>query len=173
MNHKKSTFELLSEKFGKENFDEVAYAGGMTTIIVPKSILAEVVRFLHDDPRCSVEQLTDIIGIDYQGYAQETPSRFALVYPMLSLSHNKRVILKVWVAEEDMTVPSLTDIYRGANWPEREAAEMFGFSFEGHPNPKRLLLCDLFEGKHPLRKDYPLQGQGERESFRIVDRETS
>ena len=173
MNNNISTFELLSENFGSQSFDEVDYAGGTKAIIVPKSILVEVVRFLYDDEQCSFEQLTDVIGIDYQGYVQETPSRFALVYPMLSLSHNKRIILKVWVPEEDMTVPSLTGIYCGANWPEREAAEMFGFVFEGHPNPKRLLLCDLFEGKHPLRKDYPLKGQGERESFRIVDRETS
>ncbi len=173
MSNNISTIELLSSKFGKQNFEEVDYTAGTKVIILPKSILVEVVQFLRNDKQCSCEQLTDIIGIDYQGYVKETPTRFALVYLMLSLSLNKRIALKVWVTEEDMTVPTLTDIYCGANWPEREAAEMFGFTFDGHPDPRRLLLCDLFEGKHPLRKDYPLKGQGERESFRIVTRETS
>lgn len=72
-----------------------------------------------------------------------------------------------------MQVPSLTSLYKGANWPEREAAEMFGFEFQGHPDPRKLLLCELFDGKYPLRKDYPLQGEGERDSFNTIYLESS
>ncbi len=78
-----------------------------------------------------------------------------LKYPLLSLTHNRRLIIKLLMDQPNLTVPSVTGIYKSAGWAEREAAEMFGFIFEGHPDPRRLLLCDLFDGKHPLRKDYP------------------
>ena len=81
--------------------------------------------------------------------------------------------VKVLLEEQDLTVPTLTGIYHSADWPEREAAEMFGFTFEGHPNPKRLLLCDLFDRVHPLRKDYPLKGKGERDNFKLVSQDTT
>ena len=101
------------------------------------------------------------------------PARFAAVYPLLSLSRNQRINIKTYCHIEDMKIPSATGVYLGADWLEREAAEMFGFTFVGHPDPRRLLLMDLFAGKYPLRKDYPLRGMGERESFPIIDRNTA
>ena len=172
MNQEHPSLILLKEKFGAEHFQVETLIDGNIAVVLPKAILRDIIQFLHDDPECDYQQLTDIIGIDYQGYLQ-AKNRFGLVYPMLSLTHNRRLIIKILMDESDLAVPSLTGIYCSAVWAEREAAEMFGFTFEGHPDPRRLLLCDLFEGKHPLRKDYPLKGQGERESFKIVDRETA
>jgi len=171
MNSNHPTIEQLYQKFGEQCARSENHAAGMQVVIIPKSRLLDVMRFLHDDGACAYEQLTDVVGIDYLGYPQAR-KRFALVYPLISVIYNRRLIVKVYLAEDDLTVPSLSGIYRGAEWPEREAAEMFGFVFTEHPDLRRLLLCDLFKGKHPLRKDYPLRGQGERDNFRIVTRKT-
>ncbi len=165
------TVQQLQEKFGAQHIAAEEFAG-MVTVTAPKSILLEVMQFLHDEPECDYAQLTDVIGIDYQGYPKPSP-RFALVYPLLSLNHHRRLVIKILLEEPDLTVPSLTGIYASAEWAEREAAEMFGFVFEGHPDPRRLLLCDLFEGEHPLRKDYPLHGKGERDRFEKITRENA
>jgi len=170
-NQPHSSIELLCRRFGAQHFQTGQHVG-MDAVIVPKSILAEVMRFLHDDEHCCYEQLTDLIGIDYLGYPQRE-TRFGLVYLLLSVRHNRRLAVKVLLEEPDLSVPTLTNIYSGANWPEREAAEMFGFSFVDHPDPRRLLLSDLFEGVHPLRKDYPLTGRGERNGFKVVGRDTA
>jgi len=162
---------LLQEQFGEQHCQALEFAG-MVTTVVPKAILLEVMGFLHVDPRCGYEQLVDIFGADYLGYPREE-ARFALVYPLLNLKENRRLAIKVYCDEKDMVVPSLVSIFRGAEWPEREAAEMFGFVFTDHPDPRRLLLADLYEGKYPLRKDYPLRGEGERESFTPITRETA
>ena len=167
---KHPSLTLLEEKFGAKHFQTEILADGSMAVIIPPAVLVDIMRFLHDDPECDYKQLTDIMGIDYQGHPTQK-HRFGLVYPLLSLTHNRRLIIKLLLDEPDLTVPTVTGIYNSAVWAEREAAEMFGFTFQGHPDPRRLLLCDLFAGKHPLRKDYPLKGQGERESFKIVSRD--
>ena len=161
----------LHEKFGEPHCIASEFAG-QTRVVVPKGILIDVMRFLRDDERCGFSQLVDVMGVDYLGYP-ESQARLALVYPLLDIEANKRIQVKVFVGEEDMQVSSLVGLWQGAEWPEREAAEMFGFVFEGHPDLRRLLLCDLYDGKYPLRKDYPLRGEGERDNFKIVTRETS
>ncbi|MCH9021605.1 MAG: NADH-quinone oxidoreductase subunit C [Planctomycetes bacterium] len=159
----------LHEKFGTQDCVASEFAG-QTTVVVPKGILLEVMRFLRDEE--GFDQLVDVMGVDYLGYPK-SQARFGLVYPLLNIEANKRIQVKVFAEEEDMQVPSLVGLWEGAGWPEREAAEMFGFVFEGHPDLRRILLCDLYDGKYPLRKDYPLRGEGERDSFKIVTRETS
>lgn len=170
MDQQNQIIEILQQRFPKKIAIE-EYVD-MTAVIVEKDDLLEMMRFLRNDHQCSYEQLVDVAGIDYLGYPQEK-KRFALVYQVLSIRYNRRLFVKVYLKEPDLAVPSLSGIYKGANWPEREAAEMFGFIFKRHPDPRRLLLCDLFEGKFPLRKDYPLEGTGERESFKIVDRDSA
>ncbi len=165
------TVAILREQFGEQHFNAREFRGD-TTVIVPKSLLLDVIRFLHDDPRCGYNQLTDVWGADYLNYPNEE-ARFGILYPLLNIEENRRITVKVLLSEQDLKVPSLTGLYAGAEWPEREAAEMFGFVFEGHPDPRRLLLCDLFEGKYPLRKDYPLKGMGERESYTPVTTESA
>jgi NADH-quinone oxidoreductase subunit C len=96
----------------------------------------------------------DVCGVDYLK-AGDKP-RFEVVYHLYSVTNNHRLRLRVKVPEEDMTLPTATDLWKSADWHEREAFDMFGFRFEGHPNLKRILLFDGFEG-HPLRKDYPME----------------
>lgn len=172
MSEEHPTIKLLEEKFGAQHFEVAEYAAGMKAVIMPKALLKDFILFLRDDERCGYEQLIDIIGIDYLGYPERT-TRFALVYQLLSHRYNHRLVVKVLLEEPDLTIATLTDIYHSAEWPEREAAEMFGFTFEGHPDPRRLLLCDLFEDVHPLRKDYPLKGRGERNRFEKVHQDTA
>ena len=119
---------------------------------VPAADITKVVAFLRDDPSCQFKVLVDICGVDYP---ERTP-RFDVVYNLLSLTHNHRIRVKVQ-ATEDSPVPSVTAIHKGAGWFEREAWDMYGIMFDGHPDLRRILTDYGFEG-HPLRKDFPLSG---------------
>ncbi len=149
--------EKVSQKFPQARFEESL---GMLSILVDKQQLVELVGFLKEDETLSFDYLTDLTGVDY--LKQEREPRFEVVYHLYSFKNNHRVRIKLGVPEEDMTVPSMTRFWKAANWLEREAFEMFGFNFAGHPDLRRLLTPDLFEG-FPLRKDYPLRGRGERD----------
>jgi len=144
---------------------------GQYWLRVPAERLLEVARFARDDPRTRFEQLCDLAGVDYLNFpgARE---RFAVIYSLLSLTHNHRLWLKVFVNDPDPVVPSVTGIWRGAEWPEREVFDLFGIRFAGHPDLRRI-LCPEGITDHPLRKDYPLRGRGEREAFSVVTRETA
>lgn len=163
------TVGMLVEKFGESHLD-VREFQGQTTVVVAKSILVDVIHHLKEVG--GYNQLIDVIGVDYLDYPKEE-ARFGLSYLLLNVEENQRITIKVLLSEDDMVVGTLTGLYEGANWPEREAAEMYGFVFEGHPDPRRILLCDLFEGKHPLRKTFPLRGEGERESFTPITTESA
>lgn len=126
------------------------------TVQVPRERLRDAVRLLRDDPRLRMDQLLDVAGIDYLSYPGWRGARFAVSYPMKSTVFRHRVTLKVLVDEDDATVPSLHDLYRSADWAERECWDMYGVVFTGHPNLKRLLNHHEFVG-HALRKDYPCQ----------------
>ncbi len=137
---------------------------------IPADRLLEVARFARDDPQTKFEQLCDLAGIDYLNFP-DAEDRFAVIYSLLSLSHNHRLWLKVFVNDPDPEVPSVTGIWCGADWPEREVSDLFGIRFAGHPDPRRLLLPDEIKD-HPLRKDYPLRGKGERVAFDALTRES-
>jgi len=138
---------------------------------VPAERLLAVAKFLRDDPRARFEQLCDLTCIDYLNYPG-ADDRFAVTYALLSLTHNHRLWLKVFVNEPDPHVPSVTALWQGAEWPEREVYDMFGIRFAGHPDLRRILMPQNF-ADYPLRKDYPLTGKGEREDFEVVTRETA
>lgn len=125
---------------------------GDTVVTVDSGSLIEIVRFLKEDSEMAFEFLADITVVDFLG--KKTP-RFHVVYHFNSPKRRCRLRVKVPLAESDPTVPSLTRFWRGANFLEREAWDMFGIRFEGHPDLRRILLYDAFEG-HPLRKDYPV-----------------
>ncbi len=114
--------------------------------------IVKILTFLRDDSQCRFETLIDICGVDYPGRAR----RFDVVYHLLSMRENMRLRVKVKV-EEGGAVPSVVDVYPAANWNEREAFDMFGILFSGHPDLRRILTDYGFEG-HPLRKDFPLSG---------------
>jgi NADH-quinone oxidoreductase subunit C len=135
---------------------------------IPADRLLEVCRFLKEDPRCRMEQLSDLSCVDYLNYPG-AEDRFGVVYSLLSLTHNHRLWLKVFVNDPDPEIPSVFGIWKAANWTEREVYDLFGIRFPGHPDLRRILCPDFFVD-HPLRKDYPLTGKGEREQFPVVDR---
>lgn len=133
--------------------------------------LLDVTRFLRDDPRTCMEQLADLTCVDYLNFP-DADDRFGVVYSLLSLTHNHRLWLKVFVNDPDPTVPSVIEVWRGADWMEREVYDLFGITFSGHPDLRRILCPDWFTA-HALRKDYPLTGRGERENFEIVRRDSA
>lgn len=155
---------------------------GQTTLIVPAEHAHRVLRYLRDDPRCDYNFLSDVVGVDYLGYPAQTLGRFAIVYLLLSHAHERRLAVKVFLdpsidtsgIEPDpaLMVDTVTDIWPGAEWPEREVFDMFGIRFRNHPDLRRILMWKDFPA-HPLRKDYPLRGRGEREHYRVTERETS
>ena len=144
---------------------------GQEYVRVAADDLLEVAGFLRDDPRASFEQLCDVTCVDYLNYPG-AEDRYGVVFSLLSHTNNHRLWLKVFANDPEPTVPSLTSIWRGAEWPEREVFDLFGVRFAGHPDMRRIVLPQNFED-HPLRKDYPLRGRGERESLDVVKRDTA
>jgi len=165
---------------------EVLTAPREVTLVVPRESLLAVVNLLrdHEDFRC--EQLIDVCGVDYAAYGQsewataaasssgfgrgvvrgfeleeiEDPKRFAVVYHLLSLTHNRRLRVRVYAGAPRPMVDSVVGIWSSANWFEREAFDLFGIIFDGHPDLRRILTDYGFVG-HPFRKDFPLVGQVE------------
>ncbi len=126
------------------------------TLVVPVAKLVDVVTFLHHEPSLDFAQLLDIAGIDYLAYPNHRGPRFAAIYNFKSVQFTHRLRLKVELDEELVDLPTLSGLYKIANWQEREVYDQLGFNFVGHPNLKRLLNHHEFVG-HPLRKDYPCQ----------------
>lgn len=147
---------------------------GELTLEIRRDELLNVCRILRDDAPLQFAQLIDICVVDYLDYAKEAPgkkwqgARFAVVYHLLSLTHNRRVRLRVFledtpadIANDDIPrAPSVVEIWNGANWFEREAFDLFGIIFEGHPDLRRILTDYGFIG-HPFRKDFPISGHVE------------
>jgi len=138
----------------------VTVALGEVTAVVPVARLPEVMRALRDRPELRFESLIDACGVDYSTYGDGgwTGSRFAAVYHLLSLSHNHRLRVRAFAQDDDFPVlPSVVDVWPAANWFEREAFDLYGIVFDGHPDLRRLLTDYGFVG-HPFRKDFPLSG---------------
>jgi NADH-quinone oxidoreductase subunit C len=146
----KALAKALQEKF-PQGVTAVEEFRGEVTVIVERKALLEVAAYLRDTDGYEFNLLSDLCGIDY---LPQTP-RFAISYIIYSLPHNQTLRLKVSVPETEPSVPSLTGIYPSANWPEREVYDMFGISFDNHPDLRRILMPFDWTG-YPLRKDYPL-----------------
>ena len=127
---------------------------GDDTVVLRRERLVEVCRFLKHDEDMAFDLPVDVCGVDYLGWKEP---RFEVVYHLCSVTKRHRIRLKVELSQDDPVVPSVTCVWRGVNWFEREAFDMIGVRFEGHPNLKRILLYAGFEG-HPLRKDFPQRG---------------
>ena len=135
-----------------ETLLEKKIAFGELTIVVPASQIVRVLTFLRDEAGLLFKELVDLCGVDYP----EREQRFDVVYHLLSLHHNQRIRVKVRT-DEFTPVPSVVSVFPTAGWFEREAWDMYGILFSGHPDLRRLLSDYGFEG-HPLRKDFPLTG---------------
>ena len=158
--------ETLKENIEKVLGDQVSkltVALNELTIECAHHDLIRVVKKLRDHKTLKFEQLIDLCGVDYQGYADGTWEglRFATVYHFLSVTLNHRIRLKVFATEDDFPVfPTLVDLYPAANWFERESFDLYGMMYEGHPDLRRLLTDYGFVG-HPFRKDFPMIGNVE------------
>lgn len=146
-----SVLRYLKERVSGKILETHAFRGD-ETIVVQREGLHEMFRSLKEDPQLAFNFLTDITAVDYLGKKEP---RFEVVYHLYSTRTGKRLRVKVPVPEADAAVESLTPLWQGANWLEREVWDMFGIRFLGHPDLRRILLYDEFQG-HPLRKDYPV-----------------
>ena len=159
--HPAQLIEILRAVFGErithlsEDFSEV-------TLVIGKSDYLDVMKTLKGAPELQFAELIDLCGIDYAGYNNDPNGlegkRFAVVSHLLSLDFNCRLRVRVFAEDEQMpSVPSIVDIWPSANWFEREAFDLYGILFDGHPDLRRILTDYGFVG-HPFRKDFPIQG---------------
>ncbi|MEN6451872.1 MAG: NADH-quinone oxidoreductase subunit C [Thermoguttaceae bacterium] len=139
---------------------------GQARLVVPTESVYEVLKTLKEQH--GFDFLADITCVDYLEY-RDAKDRFGLVYVLTNTETNDRIIVRTFVNDPAPSVPSVVGLWEGANWLEREVWDMFGIRFAGHPDLRRVLLPEEFTS-HPLRKDYPLQGRGERHNFRAVTR---
>ena len=144
---------IVANSAGAVGSFRVAY--GDLSITAPAHRIVDVMTHLRDDADLEFHQLLDIAGVDYP----QRPLRFDVVYHLLSMTKNRRIRVKVQT-DEDTPVPSITGVFPAADWYEREAFDMYGIFFSGHPDLRRLLTDYGFHG-HPLRKDFPMTGNVE------------
>ena len=147
----------LRERFGAALLDVKEFRGEVT-VTVSKDAIIDVCRFLKE--ALAFNLLTDVTAVDYLG----SEPRFMMVYNLYSIPNKDRLRVKAPVAEGDCAIASLSGIWSSANWLEREVYDLFGITFAGHPDLRRILMTDDWVG-HPLRKDYPLQGP-DREPYK-------
>ncbi|GAB4534673.1 MAG: NADH-quinone oxidoreductase subunit C [Thermodesulfovibrionia bacterium] len=145
--------DRLKERFAQEVLDVTEFRG-QVSVTIKRERVREICRYLHDESGIEMDYLSDLCGVDYLGKRRV---RFEVVYNLYSLKHRHRIRLKALVPEDDPSIDTVTDIWRGANWHERETYDMFGIVFNGHPDLRRILLPEDWEG-FPLRKDYPVTG---------------
>ena len=135
---------------------------------VPREKLLALLEVLRDS-KLQFSMLLDVTAVDWMDLRED---RFELVYQLLSLTNTTRITVKVPVSESSVEVDSVTSLFRSANFLEREVWDMFGITFKGHPNLRRILLYEEFKG-HPLRKDYPVQGKQPRIPLRMPEVENT
>lgn len=142
--------EKFKEKFKSDILNSHENLGDETIVVEARNI-KQILHYAKESAETQFDLLLDICGVDYVG----REPRFEVVYHLYSIPLNHRLRIKVQIPESDCKIPSCVDLWKSADWFERETFDMLGIHFEGHPNLKRLLLFEGFEG-HPLRKDYPI-----------------
>lgn len=162
-----STADVLKSKFP----DELMFSQFRDNqrVVVPAAKLSAILTCLKSD--LGFDMLSEITAVDYLEYEGAT-DRFGVVYVFINISTGERLVLKTFVNDPQPTLPSAYSLWKSADWLEREVYDMFGITFTGHPDLRRILSPDEFTA-YPLRKDYPLKGRGERHNFPIVTRADS
>lgn len=155
----------LADRFG--SLDTSVFRG-QTRVVVPAAMSFDVLAWLKDR---GFDLLVDVTCVDYLD-DRDAKHRYGLVYLLASTTTNQRLTIRVFVDDPDPTVRTVVPLWAAANWLEREVWDMFGIRFTGHPDLRRLLMPEEFTA-HPLRKDYPLQGRGERHNFPVITRDHS
>lgn len=141
----------LKDRF-PQAIQAVTFYAREVTVLLDRESLMPVCRFLKEDPALRLDYLSNLCGVDFP----DREKRFEIVYHLFSVPHGHRINLKIRVADQE-PAPSVTSVWRTANWHEREAFDLLGIPFEGHPDLRRILLADEWQG-HPLRKEYPTRG---------------
>ncbi len=162
MTHLDTLVENLKAALG-DSIVDTTVALGEVTIVVKAQDYLKVCITLRDDPRLRFEQCVDLCGMDYMNYgeAEREGARFAVVLHLLSVANNARVRVRTFCQDDELPmVASLVDVWSAVNWYEREAFDLYGIIFEGHPDLRRLLTDYGFVG-HPFRKDFPISGHVE------------
>ena len=155
---------ILKEEFGEKIIRCNEYHGLMSVDVMGQDILP-IVSFVRRDERLNFEMFVDLSGVDYLEYQDENiPERFGIHYIFYSFTNQRQFKIRAFVSESECKIETIYYEYKGAIWTEREVYDMYGIVFERHPDLKRILMPEYFE-HHPLRKDYPLQGLGERSNF--------
>ncbi len=161
-----ATIDAVLARFPAVTTNE--FRGDLRAVVASGEVF-DLLKFLKVER--GFDLLNDITCVDYLNY-RDAIDRFGLVYIVTNTATNERLIVRTFLNEPDLVVPTATTLWEGANWMEREVWDMFGITFAGHPDHRRILLPDEFTA-FPLRKDYPLQGRGERHNFPVITRESA
>jgi NADH-quinone oxidoreductase subunit C len=151
---------ILKQHLGPDSFTANDFRDNHRVIIAAEQIY-QALQILKTHG--GFDLLVDITAVDYLHYP-DAKDRYGVVYCLTNTSTGERVVVKTFVNDPDPTVPSAYPLWKGADWMEREVFDLYGITFTGHPDLRRILMPDGFVG-HPLRKDYPLRGYGERHNF--------
>jgi NADH-quinone oxidoreductase subunit C len=162
-NPNNNTIDALKTAFADLAISEFR---GQTRVVVAVDRLFDLLTTLKEQH--GFDLLVDVTCVDYLDY-QNAKDRFGLVYLLANTETNERITVRAFVNDPDPAVSSVVPLWKGAEWLEREVWDMFGVRFNGHPDLRRILLPEEFTA-HPLRKDYPLQGRGERHNFPVITR---
>lgn len=150
---------------------ERVFAGELWIDVAPEAIHGAL-ALLRDDPALEMKYLVDLTCADYLKLPDYARGRFGMTYILYSHKTDTHARVKAWLSDAEPEIASVADLFGAANWAEREVWDLYGIHFRGHPSLKRILMPEDYEG-HPLRKDYPLKGRGERDSFPVLSRRES
>jgi NADH-quinone oxidoreductase subunit C len=162
-----ATLTKLREKF-PDGITTSEFRDNFRLIVQPGQMYAVLE---HLKQQCGFDLLVDITAADYLHYP-DAKDRFGVMYALTNVTTGERLVVKVFLNEPNLTLPTAFPLWKGADWMEREVYDMFGIVFQGHPNLRRILLPEEFTA-YPLRKDYPLRGRGERHNFPVITRAES
>jgi NADH-quinone oxidoreductase subunit C len=152
INNQENLISKLKSNF-ETHLETIVELNGTLTICIKKEKLTDICKFLKDENELSFDMCKDVLGVDYN----RPEYRFEVVYNLYSLKNNYRLLLKTRLLGSDLHIPSVVNIWAGANWPEREVFDFYGIIFDGHPDLRRIYMPEDFE-YYPLRKDFPLMG---------------
>jgi NADH-quinone oxidoreductase subunit C len=159
---------VLQAHFGADSYKESLFRDNRR-ITVPAERVFVFLKCLKEE--CGFDMLAELTAADYLKYP-EARDRYGVIYGLTNIATGERVFVKTWVNDPQPTLPSVSGLWKTANWLEREVFDMYGIIFDGHPDLRRILMPEEFTS-FPLRKDYPLRGRGERHNFPVITRAES
>jgi NADH-quinone oxidoreductase subunit C len=163
-----TVIDQLRERMGTDAFT-VSQFRDNTRLLTARERVFDLLQSLKQQH--GFDMLVDLTAVDYL-YFPDAVDRFGVVYALLNVATGERLVVKTMLNEPDLSLPSVFSLWKGGDWMEREVFDMYGIRFEGHPNLRRILMPEEFAA-HPLRKDYPLRGRGERHNFPVITRAES